>query len=258
MEEKIMDVQLDLIDPPGDAHRETIDPEAVRELAESIRERGLQQRIKLRPLNGRYEIVYGHRRFLAHRLLGMDKIKAEVVELNDEQVLMTRCIENIQRENLKPIETARVYGRMREKLELTVDQIARSVGKSVLTVRKYLGLLELEEEFQRAVNDQKISIASALVLNEIDDPSMRRYYLQSGVMNGVTEKVAQMWVEDYKRSRGGSYYEGAGGEPGGVAIQGAPVIYQTCAGCRGPIDSSQVRYVPLCPECIEVLEGRGK
>lgn len=256
MKEKITYVDMNLIDRPQVLARDTIDPEKVRELAESVREIGLQEPVILRSLNGRYEMVAGDRRYLAHKLIGAETIKAIVKILTDEDTFLIRATENMQRENLSPIEKARTYLMMKEKLGYTIEKISKRMGVRHDTVTKHLALLTLEEEFQKAIHIGKLGLGAAVNLSKIDDPDMRRYYLQAAVENGVTEEVARRWLEDYLQTKAAKFSQPGGG--GGVPVgENAPLpVFFTCVGCRGPVPGNEVSYVGLCPECKSKL-GRG-
>src|SRR3972149_9973151 len=106
--DQIQIISIDSIDRPVKIAREVIDPERVRELAESIREVGLWEPVLIRPSNGRYEMVAGDRRYLAHKLLNFKEIKAIVRELDDRDTVVIRGIENLQRVDLSPSEEAAV------------------------------------------------------------------------------------------------------------------------------------------------------
>ena len=256
MDPKIEKVLLKLVDRPKDPARGKIDPEKVRELAESIREVGLQQPVLLRPLDGRYEVVAGDRRFLAHKFLGMDDISSIVKEMTDEEVIILRATENLQREDLTPMEEAKEYGKMRSVLGMSVEKIARKMGRSHGTIKKYLELLELEPEFQEAIDSKKIGIEAAQVLSRIDDAEFRKFYFNSAIENGVTKEVAVTWLAAYQQSKEARFYaEGGGGGPLGVTVADKP-IFHTCEGCLGPVEIKEIRYIPLCPGCIKEIIRR--
>lgn len=253
---RVQQIDMAQIDRPRAIARENIDPETIRELAESIREIGLQQPVLLRPADGRYEIVAGDRRYLAHKFLASKKIDAIVKDLTDEETLLIRATENDQREDLTPMERARQYGSLRDVLKYNIEKISRKMGRTHQTVIKYLGLLELDEKFQAALDRGRLSIEVCYILIKIDDPEFRSFYFTAAVENGVTADVARKWVEDYRKSKDAKYYDSSGG--GGVstlASDPAPV-YQTCAGCRGPVPADKMRYLGVCPECAKKI-GRG-
>ena len=181
MKEEMVFLDIEKIDPPATADRDMIDPDKIRELGESIRSQGLLQAILVRPANGRYEVVVGHRRFLAHRLIGEVKIKSTVREMTDDQVFEARTVENDQREDLNPIERAKSYKRLRDRLNYSNRQIAQRVGRSPGVVDKYFHLLEIPEEFQNAVARRRVSMAVAICLNQIEDEGFRKMYFTAAV-----------------------------------------------------------------------------
>lgn len=243
------------VDPPGDVARIYIDPEEIRELAESIRSQGLLQPILVRPVNGRFEVVAGHRRWLAHRLIGEVKIKSLVREMTDEEVEVIRAIENDQRVDLNPIEKAKGYKKLAEKFGMTREQIAHKMGRSRETIIRFIKLLEIPEEFQRELARGKLSIAVALCLNEIQDEDFRKYYFTAAVENGVTLDVARAWVTEYLKTKSGGVEGVDGGSPGGGMAQEPLPMYQTCICCVGPVEVNKVRYVSVCPDCEREIRG---
>lgn len=249
-------VEMKLVDRPKDPSRGRIDPEKIRELAESIREVGLQQPVLLRPLDGRYEVVAGDRRYLAHKLLGTDGISSIVKEMTDEEVIVLRATENLQREDLTPMEEAREYGKMRKDLAYSNEKIARKMGRSYQTIKKYLDLLDLDPEFQDAIDQRKLGVAAAHALIQIDDREFRNFYLKSAVENGVTEAVAKLWVEEYRRTKEGRQYQGEGTGGGVNPAEPERAIFSTCSFCNGPVNVKEVRYMPSCPECIKEMLKR--
>lgn len=217
MEEQIVMMDIEKIDEPVEADRDLIDPDKIRELAESIRSQGLHSPILLRPSNGRYEIVFGHRRLLAHRLLGELKIRSMIKEMTDDQVFEARAVENDQREDLNPIERAKTYKRLRDKFGMSNHQIARKMGRSASIVDRYLKLLEIPEEFKDAVAKRKVGMDVAVILNKIEDEEFKKFYFVSAVENGVTIEVAQMWLTNWRKTRAATAYESGGSGGGGLS-----------------------------------------
>jgi len=253
--DKIVLLDIEGVDPPGDAARDVIDPDKVRELADSIRSQGLLQPILVRPRDGRYEVVAGHRRYLAHRLLGEVKIKGIVRELTDDETFLIRAIENDQREDLNPIEKAKNYKRLRDKFNMSTYTIAEKVGRSHQTVLRYLKLLDVPEDFQDVVAKGKLTMSVALVLSEIDDAEFRNFYFTAAVENGVTVDVAEHWVNEYRKTRAGRSPGQEGGMGGPGPTQESIPIYQTCFCCLGPVEVNKVRYVPICEGCGAEIRG---
>lgn len=247
--EKITVVPLKEIDPPIEAQRDSIDPGKIIELAESIREKGLISPILLRPLNGRYEIVAGHRRFLAHQFLKLEGIPATVKEMDDFDVIIYRAIENLQRENLSPVEEARSYWLMRERGGMSLEDICKATGKSKSNVQRYLRFWNMPDEFKLAVDKGGVCLGVAEKLIQVDNPFLRSEWLRMAVENGITVQVAELWVSDYLKSKAGTRFEGIG-DIGDSELNPEPKkVYVTCMVCSDPIEISKAKQIILCPEC---------
>ena len=255
MAEKMVFVDIEKVDPPVDADRDIIDPDGIRELGESIRSQGLLQPVLLRPLNGRYQVVAGHRRFLAHRLIGEVKIKSLVREMTDDQVLEARMVENDQRVDLNPIERAKTYKRVKDLFGYSNRQLAQKVGRSPGVIDQHLCLLELPEEFQKAIAHRKLSKYVAIVLNQIEDEGFRKMYFTSAVENGVTREVAEQWLNDWRKTRAGVAYTELGGTGEIGAAQESLPIYQACTACLEPKELSKLKALYVCPDCARQIRG---
>ena len=158
-------IPLDLIDPAPWQPRRAMDEGALRELADSIREQGiLQPLIVRRKPGGRYELVAGERRFRAAGMAGIDQAPVIVIEADDRRALELALIENLQREDLNPLEEARGYRTLAEQFGLSHDEIARHVGKARATITNSLRLLELPAEVQQMLAQGKITAGHAKVL----------------------------------------------------------------------------------------------
>jgi ParB/RepB/Spo0J family partition protein len=251
MENQIQLIQIDLIDRPVKISRELIDPEKVRELAESIREKGLLQPVILRPCNGRYEMVAGDRRYLAHKLLNLKEIKAIVMELDDRDTVVIRGIENLQRVDLTASEEAQVYLVLKDEGGLTLKEIGKKTGKAMSTISRYVNFARLPEEVRRVVDEGKVSMGAIEVLNEIDDKEAFMFYFNNGGVNGFTEKVARLWVDDYFKTKQGTYYSEGGGAPASSIEGESKPIYITCEVCHSPCEIHKVRNLVTCPDCMK-------
>jgi ParB family chromosome partitioning protein len=163
--EDIHEVDIDLIDPNPDQPRSRFNEEKLEELAQSIRANGLVQPVLLRRgANGRYQIVAGERRWRASQRAGLRKVHAVVRNIPDSKLLELALIENIQREELNPIEEASAYQRLIHNLGLTQDEVAQQVGKDRSSIANYLRLLKLPEDVQRMLEDELISMGHARAL----------------------------------------------------------------------------------------------
>jgi len=149
--------------------RKTFDEEALKELAESIKEHGVIQPIIVKKSIKGYEIVAGERRFRASKLADQKTIPAIIRDFTDDQMMEIAVLENLQRENLNAIEEAEAYASLMNKLEITQEQVAKRVGKSRSHITNLLGLLSLPTEVKNLVKENKISMAHARTLSKIED-----------------------------------------------------------------------------------------
>ena len=172
----ILRIPVDLIEPTPFQPRMSFDQEALEELAESIKTLGLIQPITVRRKeDGRYQIISGERRFRACRLSGMDMVPAYIRDTNDQGMLEMAIVENIQRENLDPIEIAMSYQRLIDECRLTQEQMAVRVGKKRASVTNYLRLLKLPAKIQHDLKVGLLSVGHAKVLLGIEDVKLQEY-----------------------------------------------------------------------------------
>jgi ParB family chromosome partitioning protein len=250
---KVEEIRLELIDRPERADRDAIDPESIRELAESIKEIGLQQPILLRPENSRYELVAGDRRFLAHRLINAKTIKAFVKQMQPQEVFIIRATENLQREDLSPLEEARIYQNLMINCGMNRNVIAKKMGRSAVHIDNRLKLLDLPEKFQEALRTKKLVPGTAVELMRIEDEVMRDYYLEYAVQNGITIKVATEWVSAWMMTTDRIKIPGGGSSVGANPLDSVP-IYTSCNFCTGPVDIRKLITIHICPECQEAMK----
>ena len=144
---ELRDVPIDLIQRGRYQPRRDMDPAALQELADSIRQQGVMQPVVVRPIaEGRYELIAGERRWRATQMAGLDSIPAIIRDVPDEAAIAMALIENIQRENLNPIEEAFALQRLQDEFGLTQAQVAEAVGKSRTTITNLLRLIGLSED----------------------------------------------------------------------------------------------------------------
>lgn len=161
------------IEPNHDQPRKDFDEKALSELAESIEQHGVLQPLVVRPLaNGSYQLVAGERRWRAARIAGLTEIPVVIKELTDEEVIEIAMIENLQREDLNPLEEALGYRYMMDELKITQEQAAEKVGKSRPAVANALRLLKLPNEIRDMVKDNLISPGHARALLGFDSEDM--------------------------------------------------------------------------------------
>ncbi|AEA33968.1 ParB/RepB/Spo0J family partition protein [Hippea maritima] len=168
-EDRISVLELDLIEKSPFQPREEFEQEKLKELAESIKEKGVIQPIIVRESNGKYQIVAGERRFLAAKMAGLSSIPAIVRELSDEEAAEIALIENIQRKDLNPIEEALAYKRLMENFGYTQEELSKRIGKDRATIANTLRLLKLPNEVIEMLKSGQISAGHARALLALKD-----------------------------------------------------------------------------------------
>jgi len=173
IESTINEIELDNISTNPFQPRNRFDEQSLDELAASIKTLGIIQPITVRKQpNGKYQLISGERRFRASRLAGLTKIPAFIRETDDQGMLEVALVENIQRDDLNPIEISISYQRLIEECTLTQDQLSERVGKNRSTISNYIRLLRLPAEVQVGLRDNRISMGHARALINIEDPRL--------------------------------------------------------------------------------------
>ena len=172
--EESNEIPLELIDPSVLQPRSVFDDAKLEELAKSIRANGVVQPVLLRRKGSRYELVAGERRWRAAERAGLTSIPATVRNVSDDKVLEIALIENIQREDLNPIEEATAYKKLIETLGLTQETVADRVGRDRSYVTNYLRLLKLPEDIQELLQSGRISTGHARTLLGVEQPDIQR------------------------------------------------------------------------------------
>jgi ParB family transcriptional regulator, chromosome partitioning protein len=168
--EEIIEINLNELRPNPYQPRKIFKDEALTELSESIKEHGVFQPIIVKKSIHGYEIIAGERRVRASKLAGLSTIPAIVRQFSDEQMMEIALLENLQRENLNPIEEAVAFKMMIERLTITQEELAKKVGKSRSHITNMLGLLRLPREVQDMVAKELISMSHARALSKIENP----------------------------------------------------------------------------------------
>lgn len=167
-------VPVELIQRGKYQPRRDIQAEALEELAESIKAQGIMQPIVIRPIDGgRYEIIAGERRWRAAQLAGLDRIPAVIRDVPDEAAIAMALIENIQREDLNPIEEAFALKRLQDEFNLTHQEVAAAVGKSRTTVTNLLRLISLSDDVKKLLEHGDLEMGHARALLTLDEQDQR-------------------------------------------------------------------------------------
>jgi ParB family transcriptional regulator, chromosome partitioning protein len=195
---------LDMVQPGKYQPRVDMSEESLNELADSIRAQGLVQPIVVRPISdGRYEIIAGERRWRASKIAGLDLIPALVRDVSDRSAIAMALIENIQRENLNPMEEANALHRLREEFTMTHQEAAEAVGRSRAAVSNLLRLRNLNDDVKRLVEncDLEMGHARALLALEGDSQSdSARHIVEKGLSVRETEQLIRRLLKPEKEA----------------------------------------------------------
>ncbi|MFM7858952.1 MAG: ParB/RepB/Spo0J family partition protein, partial [Flammeovirgaceae bacterium] len=177
--------------------RQFFDEEALNELAESIKVHGIIQPITVRKLaSHQYQLISGERRFQASKRAGLKMIPAYVRTANDQQMLEMALIENIQRENLNPVEIALSYQRLISECNLKQEELGERVGKNRSTVTNYLRLLKLPPDIQIALRDNKLSMGHARAIINVESPDSQLYIFTKTLQEDLSVRKVEELARD--------------------------------------------------------------
>lgn len=189
--EGVQELDIHLIDTNAGQPRKDFDQEKLQELADSIRQHGVVQPILLRQNGERYVIVAGERRFRAARLAGLDQVPAIVKDLDEAQVMEVALIENLQREDLNPIEEAAAIRFLMQQHDLTQEEVSRRLSKSRPAIANSLRLLTLPEPVQAYLRNGKLQAGHARALAGLQDPEAQAVLADKIVGEGLSVRAAE-------------------------------------------------------------------
>ncbi|MGN1357882.1 MAG: ParB/RepB/Spo0J family partition protein [Bacilli bacterium] len=185
-EEKVINLDINLLTPNRYQPRKVFNDSSIQELATSIKEYGILNPILVRKYNDKYEIIAGERRYRAAKLLGLKTVPVIVKNISDEQTAKIALIENIQRENLSPIEEAKAYQQILDISKITQNDLANILGKSQSTIANKIRLLSLPTDIQEALATKKISERHARSLMTINNPNRQTELLKQIIEKKLT------------------------------------------------------------------------
>jgi ParB family chromosome partitioning protein len=192
--ERVQHVGLDRIVPCPFQPRKDFSPETLRELADSIKEQGIVQPLIVRERNGHLELIAGERRWRAAQLLGLAEVPVILRQADDRSVLELALIENLQRENLNPIEEAQGYAQLIEHFQLTQEEVATKVGKSRAVVANALRLLKLAPEIQSYVREGRLSVGHAKAILGLPAEKLQKVAAQRILRDGLNVRQTEALV----------------------------------------------------------------
>ena len=198
----VVELDLEAIEVNPFQPRSNFNDEALEELASSIRELGIIQPITVRKLDfNKYQLVSGERRFRASKIVGLETIPAYIRIANDQESLEMALVENIQRQDLDPIEIALSYQRLIDEIQITQEKLSDRVGKKRSTITNYLRLLKLHPIIQTGMRDGFISMGHGRALINIEKKKDQIDLYERVVSNGLSVRETELLVKSYQESK---------------------------------------------------------
>lgn len=222
---------VEIVDPENPMRSE-IDRDAVFELAGSIKQQGLINPITVRPRAGKFEVVAGHRRFTACKLAGLTEIACVIRDLDDNAAWSMMAHENLERQDIDPVDEAIFLGRLIGEDASKIKQVADSLNRSVVWVESRLAILEYPDYFLPAIKTGEIKLGVACRLAEIENDYWRKHFFESAIRNGMSVPQADYALAQWRM--------GILTSPDAVDLNAAPtnagervLAHTTCAACKG-------------------------
>ncbi len=193
--EKVVELPLERLEPNPYQPRRVFDKESLQALADSIAEHGVLQPLVVRPVDGGYQVIAGERRLRASQLAGLTAVPVVVRRASDQQALLLALLENLQREDLNPLEEAHAYRRLASEFDLSQEDIASGVGRDRSTVANSLRLLKLPQEMQMDLAAGLLSAGHARALLSLGNEQAMRIARDEIVSKGLSVRAAEAMVK---------------------------------------------------------------
>lgn len=250
MQDTIQKIPIDALLDPDIAMRENVHDEQMDELMADMKSVGLIQPITVRAVGDKFEIIAGHRRTTAARLLGWPTIDAKVVVADDDTAFTMRAMENLSRADVNPVDEACYIGEIIKRHNKSVDDVAGIVHRTPAWVEQRLEIFDMPDYLQNYLRLKQISIGAALILNKISNEASKRYLINYAAQNGVTVAQANRWALSAQS-------EADNPNVNLQAIATAPdepaqsITLVRCVRCgeMGPVVDMDTPYVHRGPEC---------
>jgi ParB family chromosome partitioning protein len=195
----VVEMDVESLTPNLFQPRQNFDKEKMEELKGSIKKHGMIQPIVVRKMANGYEIVAGERRLKAAKEIGLKKIPAIIKSINNEKSLEIALVENIQREDLNPVEQANAFKRLVDEFNLTQQELAEATGKSRALVTNTIRLLKLNPEIQKNISEGKISFGHAKLLLSIEDEEVQKAVCDRIITNGLSVRDVERLIKNIEK-----------------------------------------------------------
>lgn len=198
----VVEIKIFQIDPNMDQPRKQFDQDKIKELAQSIKKYGVVQPVIVKPKGNRYLLIAGERRWRAAQLAGLPTIPAIVKNLDEKDIMAISLIENLQREDLNPIEQALGIKKLIDEYNLTQEQVADEIGKSRSAVTNILRLLTLSGEIQKFIMDGKLTPGHGRAILGLEDPNMRLQIAKKVIEDELNVRDTERLIKKIKTNMG--------------------------------------------------------
>lgn len=198
-EEKFVELDIEKLKPNFEQPRKYFDPESIEELAHSIKQTGILQPIVAVPEEDHYKIILGERRWRAAQKAGLEKIPVLIRLMKDEQQIEASLVENLQREDLNPMEIAEAYNKLAEELGYTQEEISEKVGKDRTSVANYMRLLKLPPSIQKLLSNGELAMGHARALISVGDPELQVKLAKTIIAKKLTVRKIEKLVAQTKK-----------------------------------------------------------
>ncbi len=252
--EYMADIAIAEIDEPVNAMRSEMDVEKIEELARSIEEQGLIQPITLRVVGKRYEIIAGHRRFTAVKMLGKKTIGAIVRVVGEADADAQRMHENLYRDDVNPVDEAAYIRLMIDKHSMTPETLAKATSKSEAYLMARYNIFDMPQYLIDALRKEEIKLTAAQYIAKIKDENIRAEYTRFAIRGGITANTARAWYESWQLGnlpREAAQYIAPEVDRSGVSN----VITMKCTLCAHADDINRMTMVYAHFDCVKAAES---
>jgi ParB family chromosome partitioning protein len=236
--------------------RKVIDRDAILELAGNIKQVGLINALTVKKNKGKYEIVAGHRRYLALKMLGIKKVAVKIINEVKASGEIVKLSENLMREDLNDWEEGNMLYILRKMTKGNDKSVAKSIGKSEAYVRQKIGILKYPEEVREALQMGRIVFSVARELVRIKNDGLRKEYLKHAVTGGATPALVKTWVDDITQAEKRDKIKAGEAEKVSSNLQ-VQKPYYICSVHEGPTDIENSQLYRICRDCIKELKIGG-
>lgn len=251
---EIMEIAMELVDPPMQPSRSEINKTYIEELAGNIKAVGLINAVTVFPEGKRYRLVAGHCRFLAHKHLGELYIRAQVIKKESLRADLIQISENLIRNDLSAMEEAGEICAYMKIHKVKQKEMSKLISKSEAWVSGRLALLEYPEPLQTALYRDQISVSVARELVRITDEKTRNYYLFYAIENGSSPGAAKKWADEFLNTLEQSKKLDEMAKPTAPAGPPQPVLVK-CWGCQEMVNMDDAEMVYICGSCTNQVSG---